>query len=292
MTILSIQSHVSYGHVGNAAGVFILQRLGIDVWPVHTVLYSNHPGYGAFRGRIVESALVADIVSGIEERGVFPDCRAVIGGYIGSAATGDVLVDAVRRVKQANPDAVFFCDPVMGDRDSGLYVSDEIVSFYKERGGAAADILKPNAFELGILSGRSVDTVDQAVSAAADLIHRWALQAVVVSSVPAPFTEDENAPTIACVGVTQDRAWSVKTPLLPVDQKGAGDALLALFVAEFLKSGGDIPLSLEGAVSSIWSLMSRSLSSTERIGRELPLIQGQDDFTGPSNLYKSEAISQ
>ncbi len=288
MTILSIQSHVSYGHVGNAAGVFIMQRMGFDVWPVHTVLFSNHPGYGTFQGHTVDSFLIKNIISGIEGRGVFPRCQGVIGGYIGSAATGEVLLDSVQRVKMVNPDCIFFCDPVMGDKDKGLYVADDIVRFYREQGGPAADILKPNAFELEILTHQQVSNVEQAVAAARVLINQWNLRAVVASSVPVPQSPTVPTPSIACVAVTPDNAWLVQTPLLPVDQKGAGDAFMALFVANVLRPGKDIPSALGAAASSIWSVMNGDVSSDDQ---ELPLIDNQVEFSNPSYSFKEKPLS-
>ncbi len=297
MTILSIQSHVSFGHVGNAAGVFVLQRMGFDVWPVHTVLFSNQPGYGTFQGHLVEPGRIADIVSGIEERGVFEHCQAIIGGYLGSADTGKVLLDSVQRVKQANPESMFFCDPVMGDRDEGLYVTDDVVQFYTEQGGPAADILKPNAYELEILAGQTVCNPETAIGAATSLIERWNLRAVVVSSVPVPDpvsgparegASPQEGGSIACMVVTTDQAWSVETPLLPVNQKGAGDAFLALFVSNILLGENDFPAALSASASSIWSIMNEATGSEIQ---ELQLIALQDNFSSPSRIFKAMALN-
>ena len=97
MNILSIQSHVAYGHVGNAAAVFPMQRLGHEVWPIHTVQFSNHPGYGGFRGASFDAALIDACVEGIAERGALARCDAVLSGYLGGAETGDAILRAVAR---------------------------------------------------------------------------------------------------------------------------------------------------------------------------------------------------
>lgn len=290
MSILSIQSHVSYGHVGNAAGVFILQRMGFDVWPVHTVLFSNHPGYGGFAGCTVEPSLVSEIVSGVKARGMFSSCEAVVGGYLGKAETGQCLLQAVEQVKQANRNSLFFCDPVMGDREKGLYVADDVVRFYKDHGGPAADILKPNAFELEVLSEASVLDPDTAIAAARPLIHAWALKAMVVSSVPVPAqVRQDRSPAIACMVITKDEAWVVETPLLPLEQKGAGDAFMAFFVANALRSGCDFAGALGLSASSIWSVMN---IATQATGQELPLVSGQKEFLQPSHIFKAKALNQ
>ena len=110
MNLLSIQSHVAYGHVGNAAAVFPLQRIGIEVWPIHTVQFSNHTGYGAWRGQVFDASLLREVMQGIEERGVLSRCDGVVSGYMGSAETGDAILDAFDRVKAANKAARYCCD--------------------------------------------------------------------------------------------------------------------------------------------------------------------------------------
>ena len=154
MNILSIQSHVAYGHVGNSAAVFPLQRIGVEVWPVHTVQFSNHPGYGAWRGRVFSAATIRLVVQGIEERGVLGECDGVISGYLGSADTGEAVVESVARVKGANPAARYCCDPVIGDVGQGVFVRRGIPEFIKERMLPIADVVTPNQFELDYLVGR------------------------------------------------------------------------------------------------------------------------------------------
>src|SRR5215470_17998943 len=151
MNILSIQSHVAYGHVGNAAATFPLQRLGIEVWPIHTVQFSNHTGYGQWRGRVFEPDVIGELVQGIEERGVLGACDGVLSGYMGSAAIGEAILEAVARVKAANPAARYCCDPVIGDAGRGRYVRPEIPALLRERALAQADVVTPNQFELGEL---------------------------------------------------------------------------------------------------------------------------------------------
>src|ERR1700742_4512801 len=121
MNLLSIQSHVAYGHVGNSAAVFALQRLGVEVWPIHTVELSNHPGYGDFRGRPADPVAIPDLVAGIAARGALAKCDGVASGYLGTAAIGAEILAAVARVKAANPTARYCCDPVIGDIDRGIY---------------------------------------------------------------------------------------------------------------------------------------------------------------------------
>src|SRR5690348_11172943 len=139
MNLLSIQSHVAYGHVGNSAAVFSLQRLGIEVWPVHTVQFSNHTGYDGWRGRAFEPDLIRDLMRGLEQRSVLGGCDGVLSGYVGSAEIGAAILDAVTRVKRANPAARYCCDPVIGDVERGVFVRPGVAEFMRERALAAAD---------------------------------------------------------------------------------------------------------------------------------------------------------
>jgi pyridoxine kinase len=126
LNILSVQSSVAYGHVGNSAAVFPLQRMGLEVWPVNTVHFSNHTGYGQWRGPVFPAEEVAGIIRGIEDRGVLRLCDAVLSGYLGDASLGEVVVGAADRVKGHNPKAVYLCDPEMGDAGRGFFVGPAI----------------------------------------------------------------------------------------------------------------------------------------------------------------------
>src|SRR3954466_12739301 len=171
MRFLSLQSHVAYGYVGNRAATFPLQRLGHEVWAVNTVEFSNHTGYGAWKGRTASAEQVADIVHGIESLGLLGKCDALLTGYVGDAALGDVVLDTVRKVRAANPKAVWCCDPVLGDVDTGIYVKPGIDSFFKDRALPMADLITPNHFELEHLTGRKVETLAQALDATRSLLH-------------------------------------------------------------------------------------------------------------------------
>src|SRR5215472_17247565 len=168
-TVLSVQSRVAYGHVGNAAAVFPLQCLGIEAWALDTVAFSNHTGHGRWRGDVVAAETVATLFEGIADLGVLPSIDAVLSGYIGTAETGAVLLDIVRRVKEANPRALYCCDPVIGDTDTGSYVREGVAEFFRDAALAAADIATPNRFELEYLTGRPVGDLAQAAEAASAL---------------------------------------------------------------------------------------------------------------------------
>jgi pyridoxine kinase len=184
VSVLSIQSHVAYGHAGNASAVFPLQRLGIEVWPVHTVQFSNHTGYGAWTGRVFDGQAVDEVVQGIEDRGVLGSCDAVLSGYLGSADIGHAVLASVAKVRAANPAAVWCCDPVIGDVGRGVFVRPGIPEFLREVAVPAADIVTPNHFELELLAQRetgSLDSVKDAVAAVQALGPRVVLTTSLVT---------------------------------------------------------------------------------------------------------------
>src|SRR6476661_7973693 len=217
MRFLSIQSSVAYGHVGNSAATFPLQRLGHEVWPVHTVVFSNHTGYGAWRGPLLAPEDVRAVVTGIAERGVLPSCDAVLSGYLGGPGICAVVVDAVAQVKAANPRATYTCDPVMGNATSGCFVDPAIPPIIREQVVPVADVITPNQFELGFLTGTSPDTLESTLESA-DAARALGPSTVLVTSVLRP---DRPADTIEMLAVTAEGAWTVRTPRLPIKVNGS-----------------------------------------------------------------------
>jgi pyridoxine kinase len=278
VSILSIQSSVAYGHVGNSAAVFPLQRLGVEVWPVHTVHFSNHTGYGEWRGPLLAADDVRAVIRGVEERGVFAGVDAVLSGYQGGEDIGDVILDAVAQVKAANPAAIYACDPVMGNARSGCFVHPAIPVLLRERVVPAADLITPNQFELGFLTGTEPRTVEETL-ASVELARAMGPSMVLVTSVERP---DAAADTIEMMAVTDDGAWIVQTPRLPMKANGSGDVTAALFTAHLL-STGDPAVALARTASSVFDLLSNTLESGER---ELQLVQSQSTIAEPRMQFE------
>lgn len=284
MNILSIQSQVTYGHVGNSAAVFTLQRLGHTVWPVATVQFSNHTGYGQWRGPIFTAHDVAAVIAGIAERGAFERCDAVLSGYMGDAAIGTVILDAAAAVRKANPRAIYCCDPVIGDVGRGVFVRPGIPKFMRDRAVKAADIITPNQFELEYLTGKTCATLDQALTASAAARALGPRVALVTSLV-----RDDAAPdTIEMLADTPDGAWLVATPRLRLDPlpNGAGDVVAALFLAAYL-DGRDPAKALADTAARIFAVF----EATQRAGgRELALIQAQNQVAQPKRRFEVKKI--
>jgi len=280
--ILSIQSAVAYGHVGNSAAVFPLQRIGVEVLPVYTVNFSNHTGYGAWRGPLIDPADVREVLAGVEDRGVFPEIDVVLSGYQGGEGIADVILDAVARVKAANPDAVYACDPVMGNAKSGCFVAPAIPDLLRDRVVPAADIVTPNQFELGYLTRTEPDTLESTL-ASVDLVRETGPRAVLVTSVERPDREEG---TIEMLAVDDAGAWIVQTPLLPLKANGSGDVTAALFTAHY-RATGDAAAALARTTSSVFDLLSLTHRSGER---ELQLVEAQEFYAHPRLQFEVRQV--
>ncbi|MBW8270932.1 pyridoxal kinase PdxY [Caldovatus aquaticus] len=280
MNILSIQSWVAYGHVGNAAAMFPLQRLGAEVWAVNTVQFSNHTGYGSWRGEVFSAALVRDCVLGIEQCGALARCDAVLSGYLGEAAIGGAILEAVARTRAANPRAAYCCDPVIGDVGRGVFVRPGVPEFLRDRALPAADLATPNQFELEWLTGRAARALAEAKAAVAALQARGP-RCVLVTSLQLEDTPAEAVDLLAAEG---GAFWRLRTPRLPLAVNGAGDAIAALFLLHRLRAGAARP-ALSAAASSVFGLLRRT---AEAGARELLLVEAQEEFVRPSRLFAAE----
>ena len=280
MNILSIQSHVAYGHVGNAAATFPMQRLGHEVWPIHTVQFSNHTGYGSWTGRVFDGQAVEELLDGIAARGVLPGCDGVLSGYMGSADIGQAILSAVARVRAANGRTLYCCDPVIGDVGRGVFVRPGIAEFMRDHAVPAADVATPNQFELDFLTGRSTGSSAEARAAVADL-HRLGPATVLVTSL---HTEDTPAGCVDMAAGEGGELWRLRTPELDIAVNGAGDAVAALFLVHRLETGS-ARLALERAGSSVFGLLART---AEAGSREILTVAAQEEFVAPSRLFRAE----
>ena len=282
MGILSIQSLVAYGHAGNSAALFPLQRLGRVVWPVMTVHFSNHTGYGAWRGPLLAADDVAEVVTGVEERGAFADCEAVLSGYQGAEDVGAVVLDAVARVKAASPDAVYCCDPVMGDVGRGMFVRPGIPELMRDRVVPAADVVTPNHFELDFLAGTTSTTLPELLKAA-DRVRALGPSVVLVTSA---ILDDTPEDALDMVAVSAEGAWRTRTPRLSVSPPGAGDLTTAVFLVNVL-DGHPLPVALARTTSSVFAVVEATAAAGEQ---EMRIVQTQDLLAGPRMEFEPEQL--
>lgn len=278
-TVLSVQSRVAYGHVGNAAAVFPLQCLGIEAWALDTVSFSNHTGHGRWRGDVVAAGTVAALFDGIADLDVLPSIDAVLSGYIGTTETGAVLLDIVARTKAANPRALFCCDPVIGDTDTGSYVRDGVAEFFRDTALALGDVVTPNRFELEYLTGRTVGGFADAAEATSLLRGRGPEIVLVTSldTMPGHLTMLASGP---------NGAWAVETPHLPVMLNGCGDVTAALFLGHLL-NGDTLPDALAATAASMFAV----IETTVGLGRyELALVASRDELARPSRVFPARRV--
>ncbi|MFT4295784.1 MAG: pyridoxal kinase PdxY [Micropruina sp.] len=273
-TILSIQSSVAYGHVGNSAATFPLMRSGVEVWPVLTVHFSNHTGYGEWRGPLLAAADVAEVIRGIDDRGVLPRVDAVLSGYQGAEEVGAVVLDAVELVKERSPRAIYCCDPVMGDVGRGFFVRPGIPEFMRDQVVPKAQIVTPNHFELDFLTGRETHTLDEVIEAA-HALRAVGPETVLVTSVVTDTTENDSLTMLA---VTGEGAWQVTTPRLDRTFTGSGDLTAAMFLAHWLRTQ-----SAAQAVGATADVVYSVLKQTADSGLpELQLVAAQDEIVAPT----------
>ncbi len=276
-TILTIQSHVAAGHVGNRSATFAIERFGCEAISVNTVQFSNHTGYGAWTGKVCPPDEIAEVVRGVFALGALARCDGVISGYQGGAAVGRVILGAVDRVRAGTPDALYCCDPVMGDDGRGVFVHAEIPDHLRGQVVPHADIITPNRFELALLTGRPVTTVAETIAAAA-AARALGPSLVLVTSVPvAPVAGQAR---IAMLLDRADGSWIADAPQLPVSPapNGAGDCVAALFLAHLLCHRDPV-----AALGHVTAALFDVFAATHRAGtRELQLIAAQDALVTPS----------
>ncbi|GHV94705.1 pyridoxal kinase PdxY [Spirochaetia bacterium] len=316
MAVLSIQSHVVYGYAGNTAAVFPMQRLGREVWAINTVEFSNHTGYGAWRGKVLGAELAADLVTGLAERGVLGRCEAVLSGYLGDASVGRTIVGAVRRVRGESPKALYCCDPVMGDTGKGFYVKPDIPGIFKDELIPLADIVTPNQFELEALTGIKTETLAGARRAIAALHERGprivlvtsfrdndsaAESSAMTANVPSPAGSVPPSAGGAYISMLAsaragDKSvlYRINTPELPLGAgvAGTGDLTASIFLSRYLETG-DVKKTLELCTASVYGILEASfLKRTAREGPlDLLIVQAQEELSSPSHVFEAVKLN-
>ena len=280
--ILSIQSHVVFGHVGNSAAVFPLQRLGREVWPLMTVQFSSHTGYPGWRGRAFDAGMIDECVSGLEAIGVLARCAGLLTGYLGKAEIGEAALRALERIRAANGEGIYACDPVIGDVGRGSYVAAGVGEFFRDRALPSATIATPNAFELEWLTGERAHDLQNARRAIA-LLRARGPQVVVAKSLT---LDDTPADALDMLAADETGFWRLRAPRLPIAVNGAGDLFAALFFHHWLETRS-APEALSSAASSVHAVVSATLAAGSR---ELSLIAAQDELTRPSRRFAAEAV--
>lgn len=286
--VLSIQSHVAYGHVGNDAAMLPLQLLGIEPVAVHTVQFSNHTGYGEFKGQVFTPTHVQDVLDGLRARGVLERCTAVLSGYLGDAGVGEAILAAVQEVRASQPKAYYLCDPVMGDVGRGVFVRPGIPEFLRKRALSQASVITPNHYEFELLCGGPLTTVQAATQAARTMLgqmHDRQSALIVITSLR---TDDLPTDQLATLAVTADKAWLVQTPYADLHPlpNGMGDVFSAVLLGHLIQ-GKAVPDAVSQAVSTLYALVSSTVSGQ----RDLPLVACRDQITQPAQTFAAVPVA-
>ncbi len=284
--ILSLQSHVAYGYVGNCVATFVLQRMGHEVIRINTVQFSSHSGYGKLYGDIMSLEHIEKIFSGLQEYNFLNDIKAVVTGYMGDKSLGEVLVKWLSQIREINPNLIYCCDPVIGDIDRGIYVKDGVGDFFKENAARLSNIMTPNHFELSYLTGLNCDSLVSVIDAC-NILHKQGVGIVLVTSLLLP---QDNPNEISMLISSSSRGvFKISTPKLPmpIAVTGAGDMTSAIFLSSYLDTK-DEKLSLELTATKVFSIFEKTLEAERR---ELALVQAQDILTKSEVEFHSQKIS-
>ncbi len=257
-SIISIQSQVVHGHVGNSAAVLPMQVHGLNVAAVPTTLLSNHPGFETMRGRVLESELIGDLLRGVEERGLIEASRYIVSGYLGSRANGQVVATFVRRARQLNPAITYICDPVMGDANLGVFVADQVVECLCDELVPLADLLTPNQFEVGLMTQSQPSNWHQ-LDAEVTKIQALRGARLVVTGCTLADTPNDALENIVFEGNSRTRLTSARLPLVPV---GTGDLYTGLLTAK-LAHGGTLVEAARDAATIVLEVLGRTMAVGE-----------------------------
>ncbi|SCB78473.1 pyridoxal kinase PdxY [Gilliamella intestini] len=284
--ILSIQSHVVFGHAGNSAAEFPMRRLGVNVWPLNTVQFSNHTQYRQWTGAVMSASHLTEIADGINQIDELKRCDAVLSGYMGSPEQGNAIIEIVKKVKAVNPNAIYFCDPVMGHPEKGCFVAPGVSEFLCNTALPMADMMAPNILELEELNGKQrINNVDEAILACRELCQKGPKAVLVKHLSRAGYKIDR----FEMLLVTSNEAWHIDRPLVDFGVRqpvGVGDMTSGLFLANILL-GNSLVEALEHTTSAVYAVMLETLKQGEY---ELQLVAAQNEIEKPTQWFNAKKI--
>lgn len=265
--VLAVSSQVARGHVGNSAAVLALQRLGHEVWPLPTVILSNHPGHEKVAGTRIDPRKLSEMLDALDGNGWLGELDGVLTGYLPSAEHVAVAAEAIARLRVRRSDLLVFCDTVLGDDPDGLYIGEDAARAIRDVLVPLAGFITPNRFELSWLSGRPVRSSEEAAEAAAQL----AVPHVLATSVPAA-----DGATLDNLLTHPGDTLLASVPRRAEAPHGTGDLLAALMLGRLLQSPGDLPRALSLAVAGVEA----AIAASEGAG-ELQLVASQAAWADP-----------
>lgn len=293
--VLSIQSHVVCGYVGNKSASFPLQVLGFELDAINSVQFSNHTGYQHVKGQVLKSSELEELMSGLRLNNVHQYSH-LLTGYVGDSSFLHTVVDVAKELKQVNPNLIYVCDPVLGDNGE-LYVPKDLVPIYRNEVIPIADIITPNQFEAELITGITITDEESALKAM-EALHSLGPKTVVLSS-----TEFNNDTLIGYASSKKkgNNLVRIDIPRLPGSFTGTGDLFSACFLAWHTKTNEDLKMTMEKSVATLQAVLKRtSQVAHERAGvnkvpnvaqRELQLIQSKEDIENPKNTNSAVLLN-
>lgn len=323
MAILSVQSHVVFGRVGNRAAVFPLERMGFEVWPLNTVQFSNHTGYGSWKGLIFPPEHIDDIWRGMSSLSLAGSCEAVLTGYLGDPETGRSVLKALKEIRGVHPEAVYCCDPVMGDIGRGMYVREGILDFFKNEAMPCASIMTPNQYEAQLLAEMPIKDVHDAIKACQNICSRGPSIVLITSfsgvsstgmnvlklegnggneadsdcrsftggmfQCPEAVMKPRSDEKVTMLLYENGRAWIIETPKLAFDvsPNGGGDLVSALFLGHYLATRDPVS-AFEGMAEGVFSVFEHTWRCDSR---ELAIIAAQNDLVTDRRRFLAQQFT-
>ncbi|XP_057373878.1 pyridoxal kinase-like isoform X2 [Daphnia carinata] len=295
--VLSIQSHVVSGYVGNKSAVFPLNVLGFEVHSINSVEFSNHTGYGMWKGQVLNAEELAELMSGLQINDL-DNFSHLLTGYVGSASFLEQVYETVRQLKEKNPKLVYVCDPVMGDNGE-MYVPQELLEIYRDKLIPLADIITPNQFEVELLTGKTITNENDAIECM-EILHKMGVKVVVISS---SLLGPSGCLTAFGSSKRSDsmEVWKLDIPRIPHLFTGTGDLFSALLLAWLHISNGDLSIAMANSLGSLQEVLRRTSAYADaqvKLGKtygakllELQLIQSKKDIENPPQTFQAIRLS-
>lgn len=281
MSVISIQSQVVFGHVGNSGALHPLMANGVNVHAVPTTLLSNAPVYSTLRGKILPPDFVEDLLIGVEERGLVEASQLLLTGYLGSESNARVVHDFLVRAKAANPRLVYVCDPVIGDTHLGIFVAAGLPDYFRRELAPLADILTPNAFEFGFLAGLAAHDADAVIAALTRGVPGLPRRMAVTGAIP-----DDAPGCIDTLLLEGEELWRIRTPRVDVRTQGTGDLFTGALVAA-LAGGMTLTQAAEQAVASVYEVL---VAMPAGEAGELPLAAKVEVLRWQARPFRAERV--
>lgn len=274
--ILTIQSHVVYGHAGNAAAAFPLQRLGHKTSILNLLQFSNHTGYGKWGGKAICVEELEEVLAGLNDVGVYEELDCIITGYLGSQEQVYALAKFIKAVKAVNPNVFYCCDPVIGDEHTGMYVKQEVADVINDELVSIADLITPNRYELAKLTKSDINSVDDILELNKTFLTRGT-RVLATSSV------FEEAKTGMLFQEKENEYLTIEMPLFDINYtvRGTGDVVAAVFMGNYFLTN-DFKEAMQKTANTMHGIVKYT---SEYDLPELAIIQNQELIVTPGDQY-------